>query len=171
MPANVQSVLAARIDRLAEREKTVLADGGGDRQGVLRAGAGAGDRVWTGASFEDALRHLVAGEFVYEQELYPEVLYAFKHPLTQEVAYESQLADRRAALHAAVARALTEETPSGLTRPPRSSHSTGRRPDRAAGGGSLERGRRRLGRNRRPEHVVAALAQGARAHRHPAGIG
>src|SRR5262249_27256388 len=32
--------------------------------------------------------------------------YAFKHPLTQEVAYNSQLGDRRKRVHAAVARAI-----------------------------------------------------------------
>ena len=36
----------------------------------------------------------------------PEAEYAFKHPLTQEVAYASQLGERRARVHAAVARAI-----------------------------------------------------------------
>ena len=66
------------------------------------------------ASLEDALRNLVAGEFVFEQELYPEAVYAFKHPLTQEVAYGSQLGERRAAVHAAVARAIAEQYPERL---------------------------------------------------------
>src|SRR5205085_3711098 len=92
VPASVQAVLSARIDRLPEREK-----------GVLQAAAVIGkecpgpvlDRVvqLEPASLEDALRNLVAGEFVFEQELYPEAVYAFKHPLTQEVAYGSQLGD------------------------------------------------------------------------------
>jgi len=34
---------------------------------------------------DDALGNLVGSEFVYEQQLDPEPLYAFKHPLTQEV--------------------------------------------------------------------------------------
>ena len=66
------------------------------------------------AALEEALRELVAGEFVYEQELYPEAIYAFKHPLTQEVAYGSQLGERRAAVHAAVARAIAEQYPERL---------------------------------------------------------
>src|SRR5262249_8019298 len=37
-----------------------------------------------------------------------EAEYAFKHPLTQEVAYRSQLADRRARVHGAVAGAIEE---------------------------------------------------------------
>src|SRR5262249_40574746 len=51
-------------------------------------------------------------EFLYQQALYPEAEYAFKHPLTQEVAYRSQLAERKARVHAAVARAI-EKVDSG----------------------------------------------------------
>ena len=60
------------------------------------------------------LRNLVASEFIYEQELYPEAVYAFKHPLTREVAYGSQLGERRAADHAAVARAIAAQYPERL---------------------------------------------------------
>jgi class 3 adenylate cyclase/tetratricopeptide (TPR) repeat protein len=113
VPASVQVVLAARIDRLAAREK-----------GVLQAAAVIGkefpqsvlERVveLEAPELEDALRDLVAREFAYEQELYPEALYAFKHPLTQEVAYGSQLKERRAEAHAAVARAIVEHYPRQL---------------------------------------------------------
>jgi len=37
--------------------------------------------------------------------------YAFKHDLTQEVAYHSELRDRRARIHRAVARALEQQHP------------------------------------------------------------
>jgi tetratricopeptide (TPR) repeat protein len=47
-------------------------------------------------------------EFLYEESLYPHVEYAFKHPLTQEVADRSQLKERRAETHAAVARAVED---------------------------------------------------------------
>ena len=43
-----------------------------------------------------ALTSLVQAEFLYETDLYPEQEFAFKHPLTQQVAYESQLRERRA---------------------------------------------------------------------------
>jgi hypothetical protein len=55
-----------------------------------------------------ALHALTNAEFLYQEALYPEAEYAFKHPLTQEVAYRSQLAERRARTHAAVARAIEE---------------------------------------------------------------
>src|SRR5438552_4142233 len=113
VPASVQAVLAARIDRLSQREKAVLQAaaviGKEFPQPVL-------ERVLDlqPQELENALRNLIAGEFVYEQELYPEALYAFKHPLTQEVAYGSQLADRRAPVHSAVARAISAQYPERL---------------------------------------------------------
>jgi class 3 adenylate cyclase/tetratricopeptide (TPR) repeat protein len=113
VPASVQIVLAARIDRLPRREKSLL-------QAAAVIGkefpAPVLERVAAlpAADLEDALRNLVAGEFVQEQELYPEALYAFRHPLTQEVAYRSQLGERRAAVHAAVARAITDRYPERL---------------------------------------------------------
>jgi class 3 adenylate cyclase len=113
VPASVQAVLSARIDRLSPHEK-----------GVLQAAAVIGkefpqpvlERVadLRSQELEDVLRNLIAGEFVYEQELYPDAVYAFKHPLTQEVAYGSQLGDRRAPVHAAVARAIVDYYPERL---------------------------------------------------------
>jgi class 3 adenylate cyclase len=107
IPDTVQAVLAARIDRLAEQDKQ-----------VLQAAAVIGKRFaesLLGRALElpeqdlsDALRSLVNAEFVYEELLYPEAEYVFAHPLTQEVAYQSQLGDRRQRVHAAVARALEE---------------------------------------------------------------
>src|SRR5262249_36188178 len=53
-----------------------------------------------------ALAALKAHEFVFEQALYPVIEYAFKHPLTQEVALGSQLHERRRRTHATVAQAI-----------------------------------------------------------------
>ncbi|HVO25753.1 MAG TPA: hypothetical protein VMW56_19210, partial [Candidatus Margulisiibacteriota bacterium] len=53
-----------------------------------------------------ALATLKTNEFVYEQALYPVAEYAFKHPLTQEVALGSQLQERRRRTHATVAWAI-----------------------------------------------------------------
>lgn len=61
-----------------------------------------------------ALRALCAGEFLQEQSLHPVPEYRFWHPLTQEVAYGSLLTERRARLHAAVARAIVELEPDRL---------------------------------------------------------
>jgi adenylate cyclase len=105
LPASVQVVLGARIDRLPEREKHVLQTAAviGKEFGepVLRRVEGLPE-----TELAAALRALAQAELVYETALYPEAEYAFKHPLTQEVAYGSQLGDRRKRVHAAVARSI-----------------------------------------------------------------
>jgi class 3 adenylate cyclase len=111
VPATVQSVLAARIDRLPEWEKQVLQTasviGKEFSEPILRRVAEPGD-----GDLAAALHTLTSAELLYQEALYPEAEYSFKHPLTQEVAYRSQLTERRARVHAAVARA-TEEVDSG----------------------------------------------------------
>src|SRR5207253_621963 len=105
VPASVQAVLAARIDRLPEREKQVLQAaaviGKEFAEPILLAAAELPD-----GELRAALATLKAHEFVYEHALYPVAEYAFKHPLTQEVALGSQLQERRGRTHATVARAL-----------------------------------------------------------------
>ncbi len=107
IPPSVQAVLAARIDRLAERDKGLLQTAAviGRRCSapVLRRVAGL-----PGDELAAAAQSLVAAEFLHEVALFPAVEYAFKHPLTQEVAYRSQLGERRARIHAEVARAVEE---------------------------------------------------------------
>jgi len=109
----VQSVLAARIDRLAEGDKAVLQTaaviGKEFPAPVLRRVA-----EFSEAELASALGRLAAAELVYETAAYPDIELAFKHPLTQEVAYRSQLAARRARVHAAVARAIQELYPNKL---------------------------------------------------------
>ena len=59
---------------------------------------------------EDELYRLLSSlqrkEFLYEQPAFPEVEYIFKHALTQEVAYNSVLQERRKAWHEQTAQAL-----------------------------------------------------------------
>ncbi len=113
IPPTVQVVLAARIDRLPERAKAVLQTaavvGRELSHAVLRRIADVPE-----ADLAAAVRSLVAGEFLYETSLHPEVEYSFKHALTQEVAYHSQLAERRARIHGAVARAIEDLYPDRL---------------------------------------------------------
>jgi AAA ATPase domain len=105
VPTNVRTVLAARIDRLPEAAKRLLQTAaviGKEFSGPLLEAV-------TDLPLSEqaaALERLKAGDFLYERALYPVFEYAFKHPLTHEVAYQSQLQSRRAAVHAAVARAL-----------------------------------------------------------------
>lgn len=107
IPPTVQTVLAARIDRLPKSQKALLQTasviGKEFTEPVLR-------RVYSGGSGEisSMLDSLVTGGFFYQESLYPELEFSFKHPLTQEVAYGSQLSGRRAEVHAAVARVIEE---------------------------------------------------------------
>jgi adenylate cyclase len=113
VPTTVQPVLAARIDRLPEREKRVLRTasviGRQFSEPLLVRVAELPE-----ADLAAALSHLRSAEFIREEALYPVAEYAFKHPLTQEVALGSQLRERRARTHAAVARAIEEQQPDRL---------------------------------------------------------
>jgi adenylate cyclase len=113
VPATVQAVLAARIDRLGPEAKQLLqvASVVGKEIGGRALGLTAG---LSEEALDPALCELVDGGYLYETELYPERVVAFRHPLTREVAYGTQLADRRAATHAAAARALVELEPDRL---------------------------------------------------------
>jgi class 3 adenylate cyclase len=105
VPASVQSLLAARIDRLDEGTKRLLQTaaviGDGFAEPLVAQVAGSGPEAVRGP-----LRALVQGEFLYERSLYPELEYAFKHPLTREVAYGSLLRERRRELHGRTAEAI-----------------------------------------------------------------
>jgi predicted ATPase len=107
IPATVQGVLAARIDRLPVEEKDLLQTlaviGKEFPFGLLSRVAGAEE-----SELRSRLSRLQAGEFIYEQPAFPEPEYTFKHALTQEVAYGSLLVERRTRLHERTARAMEE---------------------------------------------------------------
>jgi len=110
VPASVQTVLAARIDRLEAETKRLLqvASVAGKEfdERTIRLTAGV-----TPSETDPLLCELTEAGFLYETELYPERVFAFRHPLTREVAYGTQLAEQRAKTHAATARALIELNP------------------------------------------------------------
>jgi predicted ATPase len=94
VPATVQAVLAARIDRLPAEEKQ-----------LLQAAAVIGTEVplplleaiaeLPEVAVQRGLAHLQTAEFLYETRLFPERAYTFKHALTQQVAYQSLLMSTR----------------------------------------------------------------------------
>ena len=109
VPATVQVILAARIDRLAAAKALLQAAaviGNEVSEPALRRVAGLDDEA-----LADGLKELIGAGFLYEAEIYPERVLAFSHPLTREVAYGSQLGKQRAAAHAATARAMIELHP------------------------------------------------------------
>ena len=105
VPTTVQAVLAARIDRLPPEEKQLLQTaaviGTEVPLALLQAIAEVPE-----APLRLGLTHLQAAEFLYETRLFPDIEYTFKHALTQQVAYETLLQERRRALHARIVEAL-----------------------------------------------------------------
>jgi class 3 adenylate cyclase/tetratricopeptide (TPR) repeat protein len=105
VPATVQAVLAARIDRLPPEEKRLLQTaavlGMEVPLALLQAIAELSE-----ATLHRGLTHLQAAEFLYETRLFPERAYTFKHALTHEVAYRSLLQERRRTLHTRIVAAL-----------------------------------------------------------------
>jgi class 3 adenylate cyclase len=106
VPATVQSLLAARIDRLGEREKQLLYTAAVIGKEFSRPLLESVIEM-QGDDLDAALTALLAAELVHERAIYPVAEYAFKHPLTHEVALGTQLTTARRARHAAVAEAIT----------------------------------------------------------------
>ncbi len=108
IPETIEAVLAARIDRLPDREKSVL-------QGAAVIGREFSGIVLRGVidlpepELADALNSLVKAEMLFAGTNHDE--YEFKHALGQEVAYHSQLAKRRARLHGRVAQRIADVYP------------------------------------------------------------
>jgi tetratricopeptide (TPR) repeat protein len=106
VPETVQGVLAARMDRLSEDLKQTM-------QVASVIGRDFAFRLLKsimelGEELRARLTNLVGLEILYEKTLYPELEYIFKNALTQEVAYESLLKQRRQEIHGRIARAIEE---------------------------------------------------------------
>jgi class 3 adenylate cyclase len=110
VPATVQVVLAARIDRLPLDAKHLLQTaavvGTEVLLPVLQAIAELSEET-----LHRGITSLQAAEFLYETHLFPEHIYTFKHALTHEVAYGSLLQERRRVLHGRIVEALEALAP------------------------------------------------------------
>jgi class 3 adenylate cyclase/tetratricopeptide (TPR) repeat protein len=106
IPATVQAMLAARIDRLPPEEKELL-------HTIALIGKDFGLKlvrsVWehphpravgeSQSEIEEMLSNLQLAEFIYEQPATGDTEYTFKHALAHEVAYNSILLERRKQIH------------------------------------------------------------------------
>jgi class 3 adenylate cyclase/DNA-binding winged helix-turn-helix (wHTH) protein/tetratricopeptide (TPR) repeat protein len=105
VPATVQAILAARIDRLPPEEKQLI-------QSAAVIGREMSFPLLQALAEmpEDDLRrglaHLQKAEFLVETRLYPDLAYAFTHALTHDVAYDSLLHRQRRVLHARIVAAI-----------------------------------------------------------------
>jgi len=106
LPASLQSLLAARVDRLPREDRA-----------LLQAAATIGRRfdtnllalvVESGDDVGAALQRLHAQDIVYPEADSSD--YAFKHVLLRDTLYESLLTGRRAELHLKIAQALEQRS-------------------------------------------------------------
>ena len=104
VPATIQDLLTARIDRLPESAKRLLQAaavlGREFSHPLLEAVAP------TGVELAAELATLARADLLNETAFFPEQRYRFVHPLVQQVAYQSLLVKSRAELHARAGRAL-----------------------------------------------------------------
>jgi adenylate cyclase len=113
VPPTLQATIGARIDRLSAPAKQVLnaATVTGSRFGteLLTAVLGEADDHW-----QAALAELVHSELIDQVMFTPRAEYAFRHPLVQAVAYESQLKLSRGQLHRRLAAAIEQRNATAL---------------------------------------------------------
>jgi tetratricopeptide (TPR) repeat protein len=113
VPATVQAVLAARIDRLAPDDKALLQTASVIGKDVpfalLQAIADPAD-----SELHAALARLQAAELLYEARIFPDLEYTFKHALTHDVAYGSLLQDRRRTLDGRIVETIERLYPDRL---------------------------------------------------------
>lgn len=105
LPATVQAVIGARIDRLSASQKALLQVCSilGKEFPVAVLGRVADESA---RQLEEDLLQLCETEFLQLQPNPEDRCYAFRHPLIQEVAYRTQLKATRSPLHARVAQTM-----------------------------------------------------------------
>ena len=107
VPASVQAVIAARIDRLEPGAKQTLS-------AAAVIGSQFGPDLLTSLGIDPALEALIEAEMVDQVRFTPSAEYAFRHPLIRAVAYESQLKPDRAKLHRRLAAAIEAGDPGSV---------------------------------------------------------
>jgi class 3 adenylate cyclase len=104
VPATVQAVIAARIDRLEPGAKRTLS-------AAAVIGSQFSPDLLISLGIDPALEALVDAELIDQVRFTPRAEYAFRHPLIRAVAYESQLKSDRAKLHRSLAAAIEAGDP------------------------------------------------------------
>ena len=110
IPASVQGILAARIDRLSAAHRRILQVasvlGRDVPSGLLASVADMPE-----ATYAEAIAALRGGRFLIENSSASGDVHTFSHALTQAVAYESVLRSDRRVLHERVLRVLEGMSP------------------------------------------------------------
>lgn len=107
VPATVQAVLAARIDRLGAQTKSVL-----NAASVIGSRFDADTlQQLEPCATPDRLDELVAAELIDQTEFVPVQRFCFHHPLVRTVAYDSQLHATRSRTHMMLAESIRQRSP------------------------------------------------------------
>jgi class 3 adenylate cyclase len=107
VPATLQATIAARIDRLDPGAKRTLC-------AAAVIGSRFGLDLLTVLGVEPVIADLLAVQLIDQVSFTRQLEYVFHHPLTQTVAYESQLKSDRAELHRRVAAAIESRDPAAV---------------------------------------------------------
>jgi len=106
VPDTIQGIIAGRMDRLEDNIKTTLqmasVIGRKFVFRILKTLPGLSEEIKT------YLLRLQSLEFIYEKRVFPELEYIFKNIITQEVAYNSLLLNRRREIHGNIGTAIEE---------------------------------------------------------------
>lgn len=116
IPATLQDLLMARLDRMDSRREVVQIASVLGREfslDLLRAVAPLEE-----AELHQELAKLVQAEILFPRGRAPHASYLFKHALIQEAAYQSLLKSRRQQFHRDIARVLEEQLPEKARREP-----------------------------------------------------
>lgn len=110
VPATIQQILAARIDRMEPREKELLeicaAIGPETRHGLVAAVSDLPEE-----QLQESIERLLAADLLRTDSLEPDARILFKHAMTHEVAYAGLHSERRRELHRRIAEAIEAESP------------------------------------------------------------
>jgi adenylate cyclase len=101
VPATLQTTIAARIDRLDPAGKRTI-------NAAAVIGARFTPELLTGLAVDPVVDELVQAQLIEQVRFTPRAEYAFRHPLIQKVAYESQLKSARADLHRRLAATIEQ---------------------------------------------------------------
>ena len=107
VPATLQAIIGARIDRLDPKAKRTLT-------AAAVVGSRFGVDLLMGLGVEPEVADLVAAQLIDQVSFTRQPEYVFHHPLIRAVAYESQLRSDRAEMHRRVAAALEQREPASV---------------------------------------------------------
>ena len=109
VPDTIQGIIAGRMDRLEDNIKatmqTAAVIGRSFAFKILATLPGLDDEI------KPCLLRLQSLELIYEKKVFPELEYIFRNMITQEVAYNSLLFNRRKEIHGSVGTAIEKMYP------------------------------------------------------------